>query len=255
MEDGEAEEDNYMPPSEDEASLDNDEFVVPEDPVEQERFKRRLIATTNSLKKKQQQLQADQDLLADRWTEVLAAEEYNLECPSKSYPKRRLLPRLEEEAPTSPVHDMADRPPRGRDREASWPYTQAAPRRRSKNTKARGSAPDLQDILEDKARQTRSIYGSRGRPTTRDDNCHAGYGKYGQAEHNRQSSVEIRRDIAQYRGAAHPLCFTDEVMDHQIPEGFKPVKSNHTMAQQILRYGSRIISFISTWPAVMIYML
>ena len=56
--DGEAE-DNYMPPSEDEASLDDDEFIVPEDPVEQECFKSRLIATTNSLKKKQQQLQAD----------------------------------------------------------------------------------------------------------------------------------------------------------------------------------------------------
>ena len=90
--DREVEDDNYMPPSEDEASLDDDEFVVPEDPVEQERFKCRLIATANSLKKKQQQLQADQHLLADRWTEVLAAEEYELERPSKSYPKRRLLP-------------------------------------------------------------------------------------------------------------------------------------------------------------------
>ena len=85
-----------MPPSEDEASLDDDEFVVHEDPVEQDRFKRRLIATANSLKKKQHQLQADQDLLADRWTKVLAAEEYKLERPSKSYPKHRLLPRLEE---------------------------------------------------------------------------------------------------------------------------------------------------------------
>src|SRR3954469_3636717 len=216
-----------MPPSEDEASLDDDEFVVPEDPVEQEHFQRRLMATTSSLKKKQQQLRADQDLLADRWTEVLAAEEYELECPSKSYPKRRLLPRLEEEAPkpTSPAQDAADQPPRGRDREASRPSTQAAPRRRSKHTKARENAPDLRDILEDKARQTRSIYGSRGRPTTRDDNRHAGHSKSksGWAEHNRQSSFELRRDIAQYRGAAHPLCFTDEVMDHQIPEGFKRV--------------------------------
>ena len=42
-----------MPPSEDEASLDDDEFVVPADPAEKERFKRRLIATTSSLKKKQ----------------------------------------------------------------------------------------------------------------------------------------------------------------------------------------------------------
>ena len=88
----EEEVEDYMPPSGDEASLDDDELVVPEDPVEQERFKRQLIATANSLKKKQQQLQAGQDLLADRWTEVLAAEEYKLERPSKSYPKRTLLP-------------------------------------------------------------------------------------------------------------------------------------------------------------------
>ena len=42
-----------MPLSEGEVSLGNDELVVPEDPVEQERFKRRLIATAKSLKKKQ----------------------------------------------------------------------------------------------------------------------------------------------------------------------------------------------------------
>ena len=89
--DREVEDDNYMPPSEDEASLDDDEFVMLEDPVEQERFKRRLMATASSLKKKQQWLRADQDLLANRWTEVLAAEEYELERPSKSYPKCKLL--------------------------------------------------------------------------------------------------------------------------------------------------------------------
>ena len=50
--DREVEDDNYMLPSEDEASLDDDEFVVPEDPVEQERFKRRLMATASSVKKK-----------------------------------------------------------------------------------------------------------------------------------------------------------------------------------------------------------
>ena len=134
-----------MPPSGDEASLDDDEFVVPEDPIEQERFKCRLMATANSLKKKQQQLRADQDLLADRWTEVLAAEEHELERPSKSYPKRKLLPRLEEEAykPASPEHTTADRPPRGRDREASRPSTRTVPRHRSKSTKPQENAPDL----------------------------------------------------------------------------------------------------------------
>ena len=51
--DGESEDDNYMPLSKDEVSLGDEEFIVPEDPVEQERFKRRLIATAKSLKKKQ----------------------------------------------------------------------------------------------------------------------------------------------------------------------------------------------------------
>ena len=49
--DREVEDDNYMPPSKDEASLDDDEFVVLEDLAEQERFKRRLMATASSLKK------------------------------------------------------------------------------------------------------------------------------------------------------------------------------------------------------------
>ena len=135
-----------MPLSEDEVSLGDEEFIMPEDPVEQERFKRRLMATASSLKKKQQQLQADQDLLADRWTEVLAAKEHELERPSKSYPKRRLLPHLEEEAlkPHSPVYDAADRPLRGRAREAFQPKVQTAPHRHSvKNTKAWGNTEDL----------------------------------------------------------------------------------------------------------------
>ena len=50
--DGDSEDDNYMPLSEDKVSLSNEEFIVLEDPVEQERFKRRLIATAKSLKKK-----------------------------------------------------------------------------------------------------------------------------------------------------------------------------------------------------------
>ena len=52
--DREVEDDNYTPPSEDEASLDDDEFVIPSDPAEQERFKCRLLTTASSLKKKKQ---------------------------------------------------------------------------------------------------------------------------------------------------------------------------------------------------------
>ena len=108
------EDNNYLPLSEDEASLGDEDFIMPEEPVDQEHFKRQLIATARSLKKKQQQLQADQDLLNDRWTNVLAAEEYGLERPTKSYPKRKLLPQFDDEAlePVLPVHNAADRPPR-----------------------------------------------------------------------------------------------------------------------------------------------
>ena len=43
-----------MPLSEYEVSLGDKEFIMPEDPVKQERFKHRLIAIAKSLKKKQQ---------------------------------------------------------------------------------------------------------------------------------------------------------------------------------------------------------
>ena len=45
---------NYLPVSKEDVSLGNDDFIVPEEPLEQERFKRRLIATAWSLEKKQQ---------------------------------------------------------------------------------------------------------------------------------------------------------------------------------------------------------
>ena len=79
-------------------SLGTEDFIVPEEPLEQERFKRQLIAIARSLKKKQQQLQADQDLLNDRWTNILAAEEYGPKRPTKGYPKHRLLPQFDEGA-------------------------------------------------------------------------------------------------------------------------------------------------------------
>lgn len=95
---GYLEEDNYMPPSEDKVSLGDDEFSVPEDPAEQVRFKRWLMATVKSLKKKQQQLKADQDLLTDRWTKVLAIKEYGLDRPTKRYTKHNSLPPPKKEA-------------------------------------------------------------------------------------------------------------------------------------------------------------
>ena len=43
---------SYLPLSKDEVSLGTDDFIVPKEPLEQERFKRQLIATARSLKKK-----------------------------------------------------------------------------------------------------------------------------------------------------------------------------------------------------------
>ena len=78
-------------------SLGNNEFSVPGDPVEQIRFKRRLMATVKSLQKKQHQLKADQDLLTDRWTKVLATEEYGLDRPAKGHTRHNSLPRPKKE--------------------------------------------------------------------------------------------------------------------------------------------------------------
>ena len=69
------------------------------------------------------------------------------------------------------------------------------------------------------------IYGSRGRAPTRDNDRHARHtiDKSSRAEHSHPGQFDLRSHIAQQRGAAHPLCFTDKVMDHEFPEGFKPV--------------------------------
>lgn len=44
------------------------------------------------------------------------------------------------------------------------------------------------------------------------------YIKYGDI-----GTSDVRHTIARVRGAAHPVCFTDKVMEHYLPSGFKPV--------------------------------
>ena len=46
---------------------------------------------------------------------------------------------------------------------------------------------------------------------------------HARADNRIRTSSEVRRDAARYRGTAHPLCFMDEVLDYEFPEGFKPV--------------------------------
>ena len=127
-------------------------------------------------------------------------EKYGGSRHTKSYPKRKLLPEFNDEAlePTQPKNKMADqpdRPPRGRDMAA--------------NDVAHKSAHDLHEDLHQKACMTRSTYGSRKRASTQNQ--------------NRTLQPSECHDTSKYRGAAHPLCFTDEVLDHEFPEGFKPV--------------------------------
>ena len=49
--DSDAEDSNYEPVSKEDVSRGDDEYIIPEEPLEQKRFHRRLIATTRRLKK------------------------------------------------------------------------------------------------------------------------------------------------------------------------------------------------------------
>ena len=108
-----AEDSNYQPVSKEEISLGDDEFVVPEEPLEQERLHQKLIATARSLKKQKQRLKAAHDTLNDRWNEVLDAEEkYGCNLQTKGYPNRKLLPEFNDEAiaPIPPKKNTTNKP-------------------------------------------------------------------------------------------------------------------------------------------------
>ena len=94
-----AKDSNYQPVSEEDISSGDDESVIPEEPLEQEHLHRRLITTTRSLKKQKQRFKAAHDTLNDKWNEVLDAEEkYGGNRQTKSYPKRKVLPKFDDEA-------------------------------------------------------------------------------------------------------------------------------------------------------------
>ena len=182
-------------------SLGDKDFIVPEEPLEQQRFKQWLIAIARSLKKKQQQLQADQDLLNDRWTNVMAAEEYDLVRPTKSYPKHKLLPLFNEEAsePVPATHNAAERPPCGRYKTATQAeHRPILSRCKGRDTTAEGHTYDLRQDLKNKLGPARPIYGSRGRALRRDDGYQAKHDKHNhaRAESRRRTPSELRHDLA-----------------------------------------------------------
>ncbi len=76
---------------------------MPDRHPEQQNARKRLVATARSLKKHKQRLKAAQDTLQIRWSKILnTAARYGDNRPSKSYPKRKLLPEFDEEASEPP---------------------------------------------------------------------------------------------------------------------------------------------------------
>ena len=77
------------------------------------------------MKKQKQRLKTAQDTLNQRWNKVLDTEgKCGDDRHTKSYPKRKLLPKFDDEAaaPIPPKHNTAtrpDQPPHGRGRAAT----------------------------------------------------------------------------------------------------------------------------------------
>ena len=73
--------------------------LTPDKLMEQKNLHKRLVTTTRSLKKQKRKLKTAEDVLRMRWSKVLnTADKYGGSRPTKSYPKRKLLPKFDEEA-------------------------------------------------------------------------------------------------------------------------------------------------------------
>ena len=89
------------------------EDITPDRHPEQQNAHQRLVAIARSLKRQKQRLKAAQDTLQIRWSKVLnTATKYGSNRPTKSYPKRKLLPEFDEEALD---------PPQPKIKTATWP--------------------------------------------------------------------------------------------------------------------------------------
>ena len=99
--------------------------ITPDRHPEQQNARQRLVASARSLKKQKQRLKVAQDTLRIRWSKVLnTAAKYSGNHPTKSYPKRKLLPEFDEEALDPPQPKIKttiwpDRRPHGQHRAAN----------------------------------------------------------------------------------------------------------------------------------------
>ena len=80
--------------------------------MEQKNLPKRLVATARSLKKQKRKLKTAEDALRLQWSKLLnTADKYGDSRQTKSYPKRKLLPKFDEEAVE---------PPQLKNKEAAW---------------------------------------------------------------------------------------------------------------------------------------
>ena len=119
----------------------------------------------------------------------------------------------------------------------------------NRNRAATDTTHDLREHLDKKAGAARSIYGSKRHTPARDyghQNKHTNQIPV-RNKHQTQQQLTARHNMSRYRGATHPLCFIEEVLDHEFSQGFKPVNIEHTTERQTQGSGSRILSCIFTW--------
>ena len=77
--------------------------LTPDTLLEQKNLHKRLVATARSLKKQKRKLKTAEDILRMKWSKVLkTADKYGDSRQAKSYPKRKLLPKFDEEAVEPP---------------------------------------------------------------------------------------------------------------------------------------------------------
>ena len=130
-------------------------------------------------------------------------EKYGNDRHTKSYPKRKLPPEFDDEAipPKNNTARRADKPLQNRNRAAY------------------DAAHDLRELLDKKAGAARSIYGSKGHTPAQDyghQNDHTDRIPV-RNQHRTQQQPTACHSTSRYKGAAHPLCFTEEVLDHEFP--------------------------------------
>ena len=106
-------------------------------------------------------------------------------------------------APLSEFDEEAIEPPQSKNKEAAWPDRRPDDRPKSTSGAAHKPTHDPRKTSV----PVRSIYGPKKR----------GPGS------NTTPQVFEDSGTPKYKGAAHPLCFTNEVLDHEFLVGFKPI--------------------------------